>query len=40
MVYSRVAPYKEFSWTRLKVIYDYGWKILIVGLIDTADSEI
>ncbi len=33
-------PTKEFSWTRLKVIYDYGWKILIVGLIDTFYSRL
>lgn len=28
-------PTREFSLTRLKVIYHYGWKILVVGLIDT-----
>ena len=28
-------PTMEFSWKRLKAIYDYGWKILAVGLIDT-----
>lgn len=28
-------PTREFSWQRLKAIYDYGWKILAVGLIDT-----
>lgn len=29
-----------FSIQRLKVIYDYGWKILVVGLIDTTFSQI
>ena len=28
-------PTKEFSFERLKAIYSYGWKILVVGLIDT-----
>lgn len=28
-------PTKEFSLSRLKAIYSYGWKILAVGLIDT-----
>lgn len=28
-------PTREFSFKRLKTIYDYGWKILVVGLIDT-----
>jgi O-antigen/teichoic acid export membrane protein len=28
-------PTREFSFERLKAIYSYGWKILVVGLIDT-----
>ena len=28
-------PTREFSFERLKAIYNYGWKILVVGLIDT-----
>ena len=33
-------PTREFSFARLKVIYDYGWKILVVGLIDTVYSRL
>lgn len=33
-------PTKEFSFTRLKAIYDYGWKILVVGLIDTVYAQL
>ena len=33
-------PTKEFSFARLKVIYSYGWKILVVGLIDTVYSRL
>lgn len=33
-------PTKEFSWQRLKAIYDYGWKILAVGLIDTVYGQL
>lgn len=33
-------PTFEFSWERLKAIYSYGWKILVVGLIDTGYSEL
>jgi O-antigen/teichoic acid export membrane protein len=33
-------PTLEFSWTRLKKIYSYGWKILVVGLIDTIYSRL
>lgn len=29
-----------FSFQRLKKIYDYGWKILFVGLIDTVYSQL
>lgn len=32
-------PIKAFSIKRLKKIYDYGWKILLVGLIDTGYSQ-
>lgn len=33
-------PTREFSFTRLKAIYSYGWKILAVGLIDTIYSRL
>lgn len=33
-------PTKEFSFTRLKAIYNYGWKILAVGLIDTLYGQL
>ena len=33
-------PTKEFSLERLKAIYSYGWKILLVGLIDTVYSRL
>lgn len=33
-------PKMMFSFKRLKVIYDYGWKILAVGLIDQLFSQI
>lgn len=33
-------PILAFSWSRLKRIYQYGWKILVVGLIDTGYSEL
>lgn len=33
-------PTWEFSFTRLKAIYDYGWKILVMGLIDTVYSRL
>lgn len=33
-------PTLEFSWKRLKAIYDYGWKILAVGLIDNVYSRL
>ena len=29
-----------FSFQRLKAIYDYGWKILAVGLVDTLFSQV
>lgn len=33
-------PTREFSWQRLRAIYDYGWKILAVGLLDTVYSRL
>ena len=33
-------PYLMFSWSRLKIIYDYGWKILGVGLLDTIYNQL
>lgn len=33
-------PERKFSFGRLKVIYSYGWKILVVGLIDTGYSQL
>jgi O-antigen/teichoic acid export membrane protein len=33
-------PIRAFSWKRLKLIYDYGWKILCVGLIDKLYSQL
>ena len=33
-------PSRQFSFVRLKAIYSYGWKILIVGLIDTVYSRL
>lgn len=33
-------PKWMFSFHRLKAIYDYGWKILVVGLIDTLFGQI
>lgn len=33
-------PTAEFSFKKLKKIYSYGWKILIVGLIDTGYSQL
>jgi len=33
-------PKWMFSFQRLKVIYDYGWKILVVGLIDTIFGQV
>ncbi len=33
-------PKWMFSFQRLKAIYDYGWKILVVGLIDTTFSQL
>lgn len=33
-------PTRQFSFTRLKAIYAYGWKILAIGLIDTVYSRL
>lgn len=33
-------PQRAFSWKRLRKIYDYGWKILVVGLIDVVYSRL
>ncbi len=33
-------PTRQFSFTRLKAIYAYGWKILVIGLIDTVYSRL
>lgn len=33
-------PIKAFSLYRLKKIYSYGWKILVVGLIDTGYNQL
>lgn len=33
-------PIKAFSFQRLKKIYNYGWKILLVGLLDTGYKEL
>lgn len=36
----RWRPDYVFSISRLKIIYEYGWKILMVGLIDTIYNQI
>lgn len=33
-------PKWMFSFERLKKIYDYGWKILVVGLVDTGYNQL
>lgn len=33
-------PTLEFSFAKLKAIYSYGWKILVVGLLDTVYSRL
>ena len=33
-------PIWAFSFKRLKKIYDYGWKILVVGLLDTGYNQL
>lgn len=39
-VMSEWRPKWMFSFQRLKAIYDYGWKILATGLVDTMFSQI
>ena len=39
-LFSKWRPIWAFSFQRLKVIYDYGWKILAVGLVDTLFGQI
>lgn len=39
-ILSEWRPIWAFSFSRLRVIYDYGWKILCVGLIDTIYTQI
>ena len=39
-IVSEWRPKWIFSFQRLKAIYDYGWKILAVGLVDTLFSQI
>lgn len=39
-IFVKWHPTLDFSFKRLKKIYDYGWKILVVGLIDKAYAEI
>lgn len=39
-ILSQWRPKLYFSLSRLKAIYDYGWKILAVGLIDTIYGQI
>lgn len=39
-IMAKWRPRWMFSFQRLKAIYDYGWKILIVGLIDTFFNQI
>jgi len=36
----RWRPKMVFSWQRLKIIYSFGWKILVIGLIDTGYSQL
>lgn len=38
--FAKWRPQLMFSFARLKVIYDYGWKILAVGLADTLFGQI
>lgn len=39
-LFAKWRPKWMFSFQRLKIIYDYGWKILVVGLIDTIYGQI
>ena len=38
--FAKWRPKWMFSFSRLKAIYDYGWKILAVGLVDTLFGQI
>lgn len=33
-------PTKEFSWKKLKVLFSYGWKLLVSALLDTVWTEL
>lgn len=33
-------PKRLFSWSRLKILLNYGWKLLVSSLIDTIDNNI
>lgn len=39
-IFAKWRPKWMFSFQRLKTIYDYGWKILVVGLVDTVFNQI
>lgn len=39
-LFAKWRPKWMFSFQRLKIIYDYGWKILMVGLVDTLFGQI
>ena len=39
-IMAKWRPKWMFSFHRLKAIYDYGWKILVVGLVDTLFSQV
>lgn len=32
-------PKKMFSWKRLKILYSFGWKLLVSGLLDTITQK-
>ncbi len=37
---TRWRPTLEFSWTRLKILFNYGWKLLVAGLLENIYLEI
>lgn len=39
-IFAKWRPKMMFSFSRLKSIYDYGWKILIVGLVDSLYGQL
>lgn len=39
-IISEWRPKWMFSFQRLKAIYDYGWKILVTGLVDTVFGQV